>query len=312
MELKRLNYFATTAAEGSFRRASARLNIAQPALSRQIRDLEEDLGVTVFIRSTKGVKLSPAGEVLLTEVKRLLPQVELAKTKVKRAALGQLGIVRIAFTTLVAESRFAMAALADARRLIPEVDFRLSLINSDQQTDAMVNGEIDLGLLYRRDPIPAGMVYRDLRVDSYQLVVPTTHPLTRRHKVWLADLREENLIFVSPLSWAATYKEMMGACLRGGLTPRILFEGIDNEAITTNIVAAGIALGFCNSSLANRRPIPGCTLLTIEDLDVPLHLAAMWPRDRETPAIVRFTDLVLQHMDAGKEVRNFRKIARAI
>src|ERR1700740_2482009 len=129
MDLRQLRYFATAAAEGSLHRAAARLNIAQPALSRQIRNLEQELETSLFYRSVEGVKLTTAGEGLLTDVKRLLPQIEQAKIRAKRAGTGQLGMLRVGFTMLVAESRFAFKALADARRLMPEVDFQLNLIN---------------------------------------------------------------------------------------------------------------------------------------------------------------------------------------
>jgi LysR family transcriptional regulator, benzoate and cis,cis-muconate-responsive activator of ben and cat genes len=298
MELRHLRYFAIAATEGSLHRASARLNVAQPALSRQIRDLEEDLGVPLFVRSARGVKLSPAGEVLLAEVRRLLPQLELARTRTQRAAQGEFGLLRIGFTTLAAEFRFAMAAFADARRSMPDVDIRLSLINSDLQTDALMSGEIDVGLLYRREPYPPELTYRDLRIDKYLLLVPTGHSLTKRARVRLADLRDENMAFPSPSLRPATYNEQMTACLRGGLTPHVILEH-DSEAIMLNLVAEGIAIGFANSSVRERRPTQGVALLTIEDLDMPLHLAAMWRRDRETPAIPHFIDLLLQHMGAG-------------
>ncbi len=310
MELRHLRYFAMAAAEGSFHRASLRLNVAQPALSRQIRDLEEELDVPLFVRSAQGVKLSPAGEVFLTEVKRLLTQIELARTRTKRAAMGQFGLLRIGFTMLAAEFRFAMAAFGDARRSMPDVDFRLSLINSDHQMEALMNGEIDVGLLYRREPHPPGTVYRDLRIESYKLIVPSGHPLTTRSRVKLADLRDENMAFVSPTLRPATYSEMMGACVRSGLTPRIVLE-VDNEAILINLVAEGIVIGFVNSSLSERRPTPGVTFVTIEDFDVPLHLAAMWQRDRETTAITHFVDLLVEHMEADQDIHEIRKSWRA-
>src|SRR5690348_4907207 len=125
MDLRRLRYFIGVAEHGGFHRAAAQLNIAQPALTRQIRELEEELGVALLIRSTHGVKLSPAGEVLLSEARRLLPQIELAGNKTKRAAAGQFGLVRIAFSERITELRPVVAAFADTRRMLPDVDFRL-------------------------------------------------------------------------------------------------------------------------------------------------------------------------------------------
>lgn len=165
MDLRSLRYFATIAQEGSFQRASMQLHIAQPALSRQIRNLEEDLGVSLFARSTTGVKLTPAGQVLLAEVKELLARVELATSKTQRAALGQFGLIQIAFTSVIAEVRPTVAAVAAIRREMPEVDFRLHLVNAEEQVNLIQSGEIDVGVSYRFPPHPAGLVFRDLRVE---------------------------------------------------------------------------------------------------------------------------------------------------
>ena len=103
MDLKRLRNFAVVAAAGSFHGAAEQLYIAQPALSRQMRSLEEELGVALFERSVRGVKLSSAGEVLLSELERLLPQLDLAMSRTQRAAKGQIGILKVAYTQIAAE-----------------------------------------------------------------------------------------------------------------------------------------------------------------------------------------------------------------
>jgi DNA-binding transcriptional LysR family regulator len=302
MKLTHLRCFVAAASEGSFHRAAARLNIAQPALSRQIRDLEEELDVGLFVRSAQGVALSPAGEVLFEDAKRLLSQVELAKTKTKRAAAGQFGLLRIGFTMIAAELRFGLAAFAEMQRATPDIDCRLRLINSDQQYDALAASEIDVGVLYRREPHPPGMAYRDLRIDRYVLLVQSGHPLTRRAKVRLADLQGENMTFVSPTLRPATYKELMGACVRGGLTPRIVleFEKFESETAMINLAAEGIAVSLANSSLRERARTEGVAFLPVEDLDMPLPFSAMWRRDRETPALLRFVDLLSRHIEADR------------
>lgn len=300
MDLKKLRYFAVTAAEGSFHRASAKLHIAQPALSRQIRDLEDEIGASLFVRSSQGVTLSPAGEVLLVEVQRLLPQIELAKDTAKRAAMGQFGVLRIGLTTVVAELRFAISAVAEAGRRNPGVDYRLSVVTSDHQLPALQRGDLDVGLLYRRAPLPANMRYRDLRIDHYVLAVPEGHRLTRLRKVKLIDLDDEKLIFVSRATRPVTYDELMTACLKGGLSPRIFLE-LEGEGIMLNMVAEGMALGFFNCSMSARHPTEGVTFLTIADLDIPLKLAAMWSTDRESKAIDDFVDLVIEHMNREEQ-----------
>jgi DNA-binding transcriptional LysR family regulator len=299
MNLKKLRYFSVAAGEGSFHKASAKLHIAQPALSRQIRDLEEEIGVSLFIRSSRGVSLSPAGEVLLGEVERLLPQIEQAKEMTRRAAAGQFGFLRIGLTTVVAEMRFVISAVADTHRLHPQLDCQLSVVTSDHQLPALQKGDLDVGLLYRRGPLPANMKYRDLRIDNYVLAVPEGHRLTGLGKVRLIDLANEPLIFISRAARPITYDELMTACLKGGLSPRILLE-LESVETMMNMVAEGMALAFFNGPMSARRPAEGVSYLVIEDLDITLKLAAMWNADRESRAIGDFVDLVIEHMQREK------------
>lgn len=298
MDLRKLRYFAVTAAEGSFHQASGKLHIAQPALSRQIRDLEAEIGGNLFVRSSQGVTLTPAGEILLADVQRLLPQIELAKETAKRAVMGQFGVLKIGLTTVVGGMRFAISAFAAARRLNPDVDYRLSLITSDNQVAALQRGDIDVGLLYRREPLAENMSYRDLRVDHYVLAVPSDHRLTRLEKVKLADLEGEKLLVMSRATRPITYDELMAACLKGGLSPNIALElHGEGEGITMNLVAEGLMLAFFNREMSIAPAPDGVTFLRIEDLDIKLTLAAMWCADRESGAAHDFIDLVVEHMN---------------
>lgn len=301
MDFKKLRYFAVTAAEGSFHRASVKLNIAQPALSRQIRDLEEEIGTNLFVRSSRGVSLSPTGAVLHAEVERLLPQIELARDTARRAALGQFGVLRIGFTIVVAGMRFAVSAFAAAVRNNPDVDYRLSVVTSDDQPAALARGDIDVGLLYRRAPLPAHLKYRDLRVDRYVLAVPQDHRFTKMPKVRLADLQDEKLLFMSRSSLPVTYDELMTACLKGGLSPKIALELPGNsEGITMNLVAEGLMLAFFNRAMSVNAAPEGVAFVDVEDLDITLNLSAMWNGQRESKATLNFVELVAEHMRRDK------------
>jgi DNA-binding transcriptional LysR family regulator len=304
MDLKRLRNFAAVAAAGSLHGAAELLHVAQPALSRQMRYLEEELGVVLFERSVRGVKLSLAGEVLLSELERVLPQIDLAMNRTQRAAKGQFGVLKVAYTQLAAELHFAATALADARRAMPEVDIRLKIIASDYQIDALSAGEVDVGLLFRRPPTPDGLSYRDLRVGKYQLVVPKNHPFAKRGRVKLSDLADEEILFTSKSTRPVTYNELMAAFMRAGVAPRVALEP-ENEAISLNFVAAGIGMFFANTSVLEGRSMEGVAYVGIEDFDFPLHLAVMWKRGRETPAITRLVDLLVAH--SGSKISNSAK-----
>lgn len=295
LELRHFRTFTAVVDAGSFHQAAARLHIAQPALSRQIRDLEEQLGVELLIRSARGVSMSPAGEAFYREARQVLMQVEIAGKQARRAAEGKFGALRVAYTSLVAEVRASVTAFAEIRREVPEVDWQLSMVNSDHQVDLILSGAIDVGVFYRRPPVPEELRYVDLRTDRYMLIVPDDHPLAKRRSVRLADLRDMPMLFASANTRPLTRKEMWSACIKAGFEPRIAME-VDNEVIGLNVVAAGIAVAFFNGSLAERRPEDGVTYLEIEDFEVPLHLAAVWRADRETDAIRMFVEILKRHL----------------
>lgn len=295
MELRHLRTFTAVVETGSFHQAAARLNIAQPALSRQIRDLEEELGVVLLLRSSRGVTMSPAGESLYRDACELLRQAKSASDRTRRVASGQYGSLTIAYTSLVAEMQSSVAAFAQIRRECPELECKLTMVNSDHQVDKIVERQIDVGVFYRRPPLPDVLRYHDLRVDRYMLLVPVDHPLARKTSVKLADLRNVPMLFGSPSTRPITRMEMWSACVKAGFEPKIAMEA-DNEAIGLNLVAEGIAVAFFNGSLAERRPSSRVAYLEIEDFNVPLYLTAAWRADQETEAIKRFVGILSDHL----------------
>lgn len=301
MDFRKLRYFLNVAEQGSFHSAAGTLNIAQSALSRQIQQLEEELGASLLLRSTKGVKLSPAGEVFLAEVRQLLSQFEVARNNTWRAARGQFGRVRIACTARVAEMKGPIAAFAAARREMPDVDFQLRIVSPEKQTGLILDGEIDVGLLYKRPPdLLDLLVYKELRLDRVKLLTHVDHPLTSQPSIRLADLRGFDFAFTSHDVAAPMYNELMAACLRGGLNPRITMT-IPYEGILMNVASEGLIIGFCDSSVVERRSMKGLALLDVEDLDVVLETTAMWERDKETPAISRFIEHLEAEFDRSRE-----------
>lgn len=309
MDLKRLRNFAVVASAGSFHAAAEQLYIAQPALSRQMRSLEGELGVVLLERTVRGVKPTAAGEMLLSELQQLLPQLDLAMSRTKRAANGQIGNLRVAFTQVAAELRFAAAAFAEARRVMPEVDIRLSFIASDYQIEKLEAGDIDIGLLFRRPPTPVALAYRDLRMGKYELVVPKNHPFAKRGRVKIADLHDEEILFSSKSLRPVTYNELTAAFVRAGVRPRVALEP-ETEKISLNLVAEGVGMFFANTSVLEHRAEEGVAYVAIEDFDLPLHLAVMWKRGRETPALMQFVELLASHNDRDEAKKIERKKKR--
>ena len=300
LNLRRLRYFQITAAEGTLHAAAARLNIAQPALSRQVRELEQEMGVTLFVRSARGVKLTPAGEVLAIEAQKIFRQVEVATSRTKRAAKGEVGQLNIALTMGSAELRFVVSALAAARRAYEDVEFALRIISSDQQIEALRAGSSDVGVFYRRHVPPQGIACRDLRIDRYNLMVASSHPLAARASVRLAEVADETFIFGTAPAWSQwpeTRSEIMSAFLRANVTPKRVMEEINSLSTVINLVAEGVGVSIMNSSVRRMNANADVAFVPIDDLDTPLQLCVAWRQQDETPVLQRFVEL-LTHKEA--------------
>ncbi|MBJ9617918.1 LysR family transcriptional regulator [Burkholderia multivorans] len=195
MDLRRLRYFLAVAEEGHFGRAAERLHIVQPALSVQIRALEDELGTALFVRSTRKVRLTDAGRLLVTEARRTLEQAERAKTLIQRAARGETGVVRIGFVgNAVATGRLS-DDLTAFHAAWPDVALELHEMAPAAQQDAILAGRLDIGYCpafgTAFDP---KLSVRTVGSWAWQVVMSDRHPLAKRRTVPIAALMDEPFI----------------------------------------------------------------------------------------------------------------------
>src|SRR5918998_2446596 len=169
MELRHLRYFVAVAEELNFGRAAARLHIAQPPLSRQIRDLEREVGAPLFERVPRGVELTPAGKAFLPEARLTLAQAERAQRTAERAARGETGRLRVGFVEAATYSGILPDVLGFFRMHLPNIGLSLFELTSPQQDEALREGRIDLGLLHLA-PVDAAQWLRVERVYVDPLV----------------------------------------------------------------------------------------------------------------------------------------------
>ncbi|MBU9280754.1 LysR substrate-binding domain-containing protein [Burkholderia multivorans] len=195
MDLRHLRYFLAVAEEGHFGRAAERLHIVQPALSVQIRALEDELGTALFVRSTRKVRLTDAGRLLVTEARRTLEQAERAKTLIQRAARGETGVVRIGFVgNAVATGRLS-DDLTAFHAAWPDVALELHEMAPAAQQDAILAGRLDIGYCpafgTAFDP---KLSVRTVGSWAWQVVMSDRHPLAKRRTVPIAALLDEPFI----------------------------------------------------------------------------------------------------------------------
>src|SRR5437764_4022966 len=195
MELRHLRYFVAVAEELHFGRAAERPNIAQPPLSRQIRDLEREIGAPLFERVPRGVELTPAGRAFLPEARLTLAQAERAQRTAQRAAQGETGRLRVGFVEAATHSGILPDVLSFFRAHLPSVGLSLFELDALRQAEAFQDGRIDVGLLHS-PPLDAA---RWLRVEPFYeepviLAVSKTHRLAARARLTLASLTEESFV----------------------------------------------------------------------------------------------------------------------
>ncbi|KAF1036412.1 LysR family transcriptional regulator [Burkholderia lata] len=195
MDLRHLRYFLAVAEEGHFGRAAERLHIVQPALSMQIRALEDELGTALFERSTRKVALTDAGRLLVTEARRTLEQAERAKTLVQRAARGETGIVRIGFVgNAVATGRLS-DDLTAFHATWPDVVLDLHEMAPAAQQDAILAGRLDIGYCPAfGTEVDARLAVRTVGSWSWEVAMNDRHPLAKRRSVSVAALADEPFI----------------------------------------------------------------------------------------------------------------------
>ena len=291
MELRHLRYFLAVGEDQHYGRASRRLGVAQPALSRQIQDLEKEIGFELFDRMPRGVKLTAAGGLLLEDARRILQEVGEATARAGRVARGQSGTLRVGFAENASWRGVAPDSFRRFREQQPDADLQLQPASSLEQLDALRSGRLDAGFVNfmpKADPDLGQLIVGRQHVE---LAAPKRHPVTRLKKLRLRDLTDVPFIWFPRRASPALYDRLMGECYRGGLnSPRIVQEGL-NEATILSLVSAGLGVGWVLGSARWRTP-QTVAILPVVDLNIPVLLALAWRRDNTSPLLARFIDEV--------------------
>jgi DNA-binding transcriptional LysR family regulator len=284
MELRHLRYFVCVAEEQHFGRAAERLHVAQPALSRQIQDLEKEMGFLLFDRLPRGVRLNAAGKLFMGDARRILQDVDEAKLRAERIAHGQAGTLRIGIATAVSWHGLVVDCFREFRRRQPDVQLELHHMLSVHQVEAVLADRLDAGFAASLTPWDRELAHREVAQDGMVLAVPTGHALTKQKAVRLRDLR--SLPFVWFPRWVNPefYDQLMRACARGGLrAPRIVQEAPDRD---TNLGLVLCQIGIAWQPETVRWHCPrGIVLVPVVDMKVRLAFHLIWKKDNSSPLL---------------------------
>lgn len=287
MELRHLRYFVAVAEELHVGRAAKRLGIAQPPLSRQIRDLERDVGTPLFERVPRGVELTAAGSAFLPEARMTLAQAERAQRTAQRAARGETGRLRVGFVEAATHSGILPDVLSFFRAHLPAIGLSLFELDPLRQADALQEGRIDLGIVHD-PPVDTDQRWHAEVIFREPVVValPKTHRLARRSQLTLGTLAAESFVIFARSAGPSLYDDIIARCRAAGFSPRVVQESTGWHTLTS-LVGAGVGLGFVPKSLASF-PQQGVLYRPVRNLSVELALWAVWHSGRRSPVRERF------------------------
>lgn len=298
MELRHLRYFVAVGEEQHYGRAARRLRVAQPALSRQIQDLEEEIGFQLFDRLPRGVKINAAGECFLKEARSILQQVNDAATRARRIASGQSGTLRVGFVESISWHGLVPASFRRFRSRQPHAELQLRPTSSAEQFEAISSGSLDAGFAFALATADSHLARLDIGALKLVLAAPQDHPLTSRKSVRLRDLKDAEFVWFPRRESPAFYDRLMSECLRGGLeSPRIIQEAV-NEATILSLVSCRLGVAFVSDAARWRCP-QSVTLIPVKDLHVKLPLVLVWRKDNTSPLLAKFIADVQSHLTAS-------------
>lgn len=290
-DMSLLRCFVTVAEEMHFGRAAERMNMSQPPFSRQIQILEHVLGVKLLERTSRSVKLTPAGQIFLPEARHILKLLDNATLLAKRVALGKSGSLKIGFTAMAAFGGLPRLVAA-SRREYPHVELVLQEAGSADQLRKLNASEIDFAIL--RPPIEQAQLQSFcFSIESLIAAIPASHSLSAKPKIKLRDLSGEP--FISYLPYEAYYLfNLVGDLLaNAGVTPNYVQQLTQVHSVMA-LVQAGMGVSIVPES-ARLLNFSNVVLRPIEDPQPkPVELFMAWRTDNLNPLIPQFAELAGQ------------------
>lgn len=290
MELRHLRYFVMSAEEQNISRASERLNISQPAVSRQLKDLEEELGVNLFERERNGLRLTQAGETALVHAQEILRRANGLGEAMKGFAGPTRETIRVGFIP-TALTGFLADALRQFNASHSHVSVEIRELLPKPQEDALRRGEIDLALLGSVCP----ELRKEFRIQAIlktpvAAVLPDHHPLASRKAIDLAELSEERFVSLDERFFPGRPQMMDELGRKAGFKPEIRFfaEGFSE---LLGLVAGGAGVAVMPADVA-QLPHPRVVFVSLRRPKIKLVSSAVWSKQRESKALLNLLSLL--------------------
>ncbi len=293
MELRHLQYFLTVAEELHFGRAAARLNMTQPPLSQQIKQLEEELGFPLFHRSSRAVELTTAGNVFSGQIRSVLNQLDRAVDTARHTARGELGKIIIGFVG-TATYEILPPAIKEFRSIFPSIDIELRQLSAPNQLSALLNGDIDIG--FSHPPVAScELISRSVKKSECVIAIPKNHPLADKPAVSITDISKEPIISLSKEAWPSLYEDFIQLCNKHGFQPNIVQESTEYQMVI-GLVTAGIGIAVVPDS-AKRLFNLDVLYKKLDQEELIAEWIISYRRENHNPALFHLVHHVLQRTD---------------
>jgi len=241
MDLRHLRYFVAVAEESHFGRAAKRLHVSQPPVSLAIREMETELGLLLFERTSRRTALTPIGQELLRDARAVLARLDAMQEHARRAATGQIGSLALGFISL-ANYSFLPSTYQRFNEAFPSIKISLSESTSDVILAELEKGTLDIGYVFAPVASPA-LAYRPLLRERLIVALPESHPLAARDRIQMKSLADENFLIFPRQFSPLVFDTIVGFCAQHGFSPRIAQEARQMQTIVSLVSGgSGIAL----------------------------------------------------------------------
>ena len=294
IELRHLRYFVAVAEELHFGRAALRLHLAQPPLSQQIRQLEEILGYPLFLRTSRSVRLTPAGAVYLERTRNILQAVDRDVAEMRKVAAGEFGSLHIGFVGSAMLTRLP-ALLRTVRERLPQISLQLHESFTARVLEGLDDRSLDVGLL--RDPDPQdGLHMETLFTEPFVAVVPARHPLAARKSLTVASLRAAPFVFYPRTAGVRAFEKPMALCEAAGFRPRIV-QVASHWLTILRLVGTGIGVSIAPASV-RQIASPDSVCLPLRGVRATSEMQLAWRTGETRPMVHHFAQIARRYRSA--------------
>ncbi|MEO8621857.1 MAG: LysR family transcriptional regulator [bacterium] len=299
MELRHLRYFIAVAEESTLIAAAKRLRLAQPALTRQIHDLEREIGVDLFERGPRGVELTPAGDVCLVSARHILRQVEIAIERARGSSRGIVGRCRISVGARGLASGLIARIVAEVHAEYPAIELVVTEGVGFRQWNSIQQGEMDIGLGFPANKDYADLVSETLDYDIFDaILVSSTHPVASRASVTLSEMKEDTFLAWKSRMLPDFIRQQKAEFARVGFTPAHTREFEDIYSIAAMVAAdqGWTLFPTSNSALA----VAGSTIVPLDGFKLPIPHAVVSRRAEQQPVVRTVLAVIRRVMTAER------------